>query len=66
MEHDGQDQVALMQHLVVLQVVHEGLRHGFRVGDCVNDRARHPVQGVGGQRHDDGQQLAAMVSQLAD
>jgi hypothetical protein len=61
-EDHRQDQVVLVQHLVVLEVVHQRLGHGVRVGHGVDGRARHAVGAVFVQRVDEGQQLGVVAA----
>jgi hypothetical protein len=62
MEYDREDQIALMQHLIVFQIVHEGLRHGIRVGDRVDRRTRDPMHMICGQGLDERHQLWIIVA----
>src|SRR5450830_617059 len=61
-EHYGENQIALVQYLVVFEVVHQGLRHGARVGYCVHGRSWHAVHVVRRQCGDKGQQLRDIMT----
>ena len=47
-ELHGEDHVALVQHLVVLEVVQQRLRHGARVGHRIHRGALGAVHGLAG------------------
>ena len=55
-EGHGQDHVALVQHLVVLEVVQQRLWHGGRIGHCVDRGALSPAHRARVQRIDEGLQ----------
>ena len=67
LETDREDHVLLVQHLVVLEVVQQRLRHGVGVGDGVDRRARRaPHVLVVGERGDERQQLRVVVADVLD
>ncbi len=55
----------LVQHLVVLEVVQQRVRHGGRTGGEVDGRAFHPGGRIGGQAGDEILQVERMFFELA-